>query len=183
MTNHDPVADVRDPFAGEERKAVQGPEGEVDRANSPTRKHEDRGSEACGDDDSEHGGRAQPANTWEPGGGDEQQQEQAQNVVGALEDDGRESLRARRPGPSVECEYARRLAGPGGQDVVEEVADQERGYDRACRRTSIACEQVAPAHRLQQDGGGEHRERRQQPPVVTCAQPLPDALEVDMPDR
>ena len=80
-----------------------------------------------------------------------------EHVVDALDDDRRCRLGARTSGPLLQREHARRLAGAGGQDGVEELADQQCAQRRAGAAASSPAEQVPPAERLHVDRDREHR--------------------------
>ena len=91
----------------------------------------------------------QPADAGQPGSRAEEDDQDRQDVIGPLDDDGADDLRRRRPGPLGQRDDAGRLAGPGGHDVVEQVADHRRRDDRAARaaagRAQTASASASPA--------------------------------------
>jgi hypothetical protein len=144
--------------------------------------HEDEPEQDRHRDGAEDRGRAQPRDLGQPRIGREQHDQQREHVEQALDDDGPDRLGPRRRRAPVQGDDARRLAGARGQDVVEEVADQQRVRDRAQRRALVRREERPPAQRAQRDRQHEDRHRRRQPEQVAVAQRLDGVVQRDTAD-
>ena len=141
--------------------------------------HDDRDDDHGGEHARRDGRRVKPADVRQPRLGDEEDQQDREHVIDALEQDGAHDLHRRRGGAVREHHDAHRFARAHGQDVVVEVADQHRVGDGADRRPAPAREQRAPAQRAGEHARRERHERGEDPPDVARAQRVPRQREVD----
>ncbi len=167
-----------DPRQGDER-----PEEEAHRPGLPAGKDEDRGERERDEDDGEDRRAPQPGDVRQERRGGKEEDEEREDVVDPLADGGCERLGARGAGCLVEREDADRLARSRRQDVVEEVADEERARGRADRGARSRREEQAPAQRANEDGQREDGQGRHEPGRVALPQPVPEDVEVDRTDR
>ena len=112
----------------------------------------------------------------------EQECQQCEDVRHPLGDDGAERLELRCPCPLPQHEHAYRLAGTTRQDAVEEVSDEHRVRDVTHRRLVGRREQEAPPDRAYEDRDGEHRDPRDEGPVVAPAERSLERAEVRAPE-
>ncbi len=96
---------------------------------------EDQREQDHDDDAAEDRGGTQPGDLRKPRIGREQHDQQRQDIEQPLHDDGAQRLGLRRGRAAMQRDHAGGLAGACRQDVVEEVADQQRVGDRPQRRT------------------------------------------------
>ena len=80
----------------------------------------------------------------------------------------------------MQHERADGIAGPRRQDVVEEVADEERAQGVRDRGPPLGGEQEPPAHCAHEHRGGEDEERGDEPCVVALRQTVHEDAEVDV---
>jgi len=161
---------------------VRGLSG-LHRPGLPAGKDEDRGERERDEDDGEDRRAPQPGDVRQERRGGKEEDEEREDVVDPLADGGCERLGARGAGCLVEREDADRLARSRRQDVVEEVADEERARGRADRGARSRREEQAPAQRANEDGQREDGQGRHEPGRVALPQPVPEDVEVDRTDR
>ena len=124
------------PLREEKRQARERPQGEADRALPEDPQDDDCDHEGKRQRDPENPRGANPGHFGKPGKPDEQEQEQGEDVEETLDDDGGRRFRARRATKRVQSDDPGRISGAERQDVVEELAYEQRlgrGPDRGPR--------------------------------------------------
>ena len=180
---HELVDRVLQALPGEVLEAVQGAQQKADRTIAPDGQDGGRRGDPHGQYAGDHGRGPEPADRRQPRHRDEEDEQDRDDVVEALEDHGGRDLHGGRTAALVEHEHARRLACARGHDVVVEVADDRRVHDDAAPRPPAVGEERAPAQAPQPGGHEEEDEGRDQPPVIAGPQRRPGVLEIDAAER
>jgi len=115
-----------DPLREEKRQACERPQDEADRALPEDSQDDDCGDEGKRQRDPENSRGANPGHFGKPGKRDEQEQEQGEDVEETLDDNGGCRLHARRAAKRVQGDDPGRIAGAERQDVVDELAYEQR---------------------------------------------------------
>ncbi len=122
------------PLREEKRQACERPQDEADRTLPVDPKDDDRDDEGKRQRNPENPRGANPGHFGKPGKPYEQEQEQGQYVEETLDDNRARRLCARRATERVQGDDPSRVARAKRQDVVEELADEQRLGRRPDRR-------------------------------------------------